>query len=418
MNFKTLLTTTFLAASITAGAQNTNKGFAITGDGNKDFMWMNIREIDLGTGQIKGNIFERSKTNFSLTNTESKKVTDQTAITDGNVFGSELYPTSSFVAAAAFDKRSNKLFFTPMRRGELRWADMNVKNNTPSFYTMQLPGYTPSASTNEDQNITRMVIAADGYGYAITNDGSHMYRFTTGKKPAVTDLGALTDADDNKGLSVHNKCSSWGGDMIADAYGKLYIVTASKNVFVVDPSTKLTTFKGTITGLPASYTANGAAVDENGDVVLCSATMFDGYYKMNITDLKATKIEGSDVVYNASDLAGSNLLFQKQSDESKKFALTKSLPLFDNASLDNRIFPNPITSSSFNVLLDGKQDGKYNVIITDLAGRSLQSNKVSLVKGQRTEQVTLINRPAKGTYMIKVLDEKNNVIISDKVMVL
>lgn len=417
MNFKLLLTTGFIASAFAAGAQ-TNKGYAITGNGNKDYMWMNIRQVDLGTGQISSNIFQSGKTNFTLTDLDSKNVTNQTAVADGNIYGSPAYPTSSFVAAAAFDRRTNKLFFTPMRRGELRWADMNVKNETPAFYTLAIPGYRASNAANEDQNITRMAISADGNGYAINNDGSHIFQFTTGKKPVITDLGALIDAEENKGLSVHNKCSSWGGDMIADAYGKLYIISATRNVFVVDPSTKITTYKGSIIGLPATYTTNGAAVDANGDVVICSATMFDGYYKLNINDLKASKIEGSDVVYNASDLASGNLLFQKEADDAKQYALTKSLPIVTPVTGSSSIYPNPITSGSFRVLLDGKQDGAFTVVVSDLAGRPFQNTKVTLAKGQQSQQINLNSRPAKGTYLVKVLDDKNNVILSDKVMIL
>lgn len=418
MNIKLLLTSSLIASTLAAGAQSANKGYAITGNGNKDFLWMNIRQIDLSTGQVTGNVFQSGKTNYTLTDVDSKNVTTQAAITDGNIYSSALYPTSSFVAAAAFDKRTNKLFFTPMRRGELRWADMNVKNETPAFYTLAIPGYHPSDAANEDQNITRMAIAADGNGYAINNDGSHLYQFTTGKKPVITDLGALADADENKGLSVHNKCSSWGGDMIADAYGKLYIISATRNVFVVDPATRITTYKGSITGLPGTYTTNGAAVDADGNVVICSATMFDGYYKLNINDLKASKMEGSDVVYNASDLASGNLLFQKESDEARQYALTKSLPVATPVTGGSSIYPNPVTSGSFRVLLDGKQDGAFTVVISDLAGRAFQSTKVGLTKGQQSQQITLNSRPAKGTYLVKVIDEKGNILLSDKVMIL
>ena len=39
---------------------------------------------------------------------------------------------------------------------------------------------------------------ADGNGYAITNDGNHLIRFTTGKKTVITDFGNLIDAETNK----------------------------------------------------------------------------------------------------------------------------------------------------------------------------------------------------------------------------
>ena len=52
---------------------------------------------------------------------------------------------------------------------------------------------------------------------------------------------------------------------------------------------------------------NAAAVNENGEVVLASATQFDGYYVCNMNDLKAVKMEGSDTKYNSSDFANGNL---------------------------------------------------------------------------------------------------------------
>src|SRR4051794_40420069 len=104
MNIKLLLTSGFIVASLASNAQ-TNKAYAITGDGNNDFTWMNIREVDLGTGQVTKTLFQRSKTNYTLTDVASKKSVDQTAT--ANVFGSRDYPTSTMVAAAAYDKNSN-----------------------------------------------------------------------------------------------------------------------------------------------------------------------------------------------------------------------------------------------------------------------------------------------------------------------
>ena len=417
MKFKFLLSAGLIASAFAAEAQSANNGYAITGDGNKDFMWMNIRQVDLSGGQVTKTIFDRSKSNYTITDIISKKTSDQNSGLNSTLSAPSQFPTSTFVAAAAYDKRSDKLFFIPMRMGELRWMDMNIKNETPAFYSMAIPDYSPLAYQDEANNITRMVIGADGNGYAVTNDGNHLYRFSTGKKPSVTDLGGLIDADENKGLSVHNKCSSWGGDMIADAYGKLYIISATRNVFTVDVNSRITSFKGTITGVPANYTTNGAAVDADGNVILCSATAFEGYYKMNISDLAAKKMEGSDIVYNASDLASSNLLFQKESDNAMRNA--KITPVATTNSItENLVYPNPVVSNTFNLLLDKGMAGNYTVVITDLSGRALQTNKTGIVKGQQSYRVNLSSRPAKGTYLVKVLDEKNNVILSDKVMIL
>ncbi|MEO6669834.1 MAG: T9SS type A sorting domain-containing protein [Ferruginibacter sp.] len=416
MNNKLLLTAAFITSSFASMAQ-ANKAFAITGDGNNDYIWMNIRQVDLGTGQVTKTLFERSKTNFLLTDAASKRTVDQTATANGNIFASPDYPTGTYVAAAAYDGKSNKLFFTPMRSGELRWMDLNISNETPQFYTMHSDVFGVNAN-DEATNITRMVIGADGNGYAMSNDGNHFIMFTTGKKPVITDLGNIIDADANNGTSIHNKCSSWGGDMIADAFGKLYVISANHNVFVIDTKTRIATYKGAITGLPAGYTTNAAAVNSDGDIVVGSANRFEGYFKLKLADLAAVKIEGSDVKYNASDFANGNLLLQKEADAANRFSMENSkLPTTDLAIGDAKVFPNPVTNNSFNVLFDGKSEGKYTIMLADLAGRALQTKVVNITKGTQVEKVNLNANSAKGVYLVKVLNPSGEVIIKEKIVV-
>lgn len=419
---KLLLTSSLFLSSIVLSAQERNLAYAITGDGNNDFIWMNIRQVDLNTGKITKTIFERSKTHYTLTNVRSKKTVDQSSVVNDNVFSTKDYPTSTFVAAAAYDNRSKKLFFTPMRVGELRWLDLSDKNETPKFYTMESPVLV-SGGNDEAKHITRMVIAADGFGYAVTNDGNHLYRFTTGKTPVITDLGNLIDHDvvsDGKAsnsLSIHNKCSSWGGDMLADAFGNLYIISANKNVFVVDVKTRLTTYKGAISGLPAQYTTNGAAVNKNGDIIVTSANYFEGYYSVKLSDLTATKIVDSDSKYNASDLACATLLREKEAAAAKKFNMTDKRQVVSTfVQGEAKVFPNPVTTSVFNVSLAGLSEGRYLINFTDVAGRVFQTNRVNLVKGKQVEQITIRNRPIRGIYMVKVTDSQNQAVITEKIV--
>jgi hypothetical protein len=418
MNRKFLLSSLLSISSVALFAQDSNKAFAITSDGNSDHIWMNIRQVDLKTGQVTNTIFQRSKTNFELTNVTGKTTVTQSSPVQ-NVFMSKDYPTGSLVAAAAYDKRNNKLFFTPMRVGELRWVDLDIKNETPKFYTMEsdLLKFGSTGPMDESNHITRMVIAADGNGYALTNDGNHFIKFTTGRKPVITELGALVDDEKNAGISIHNKCSSWGGDMLADAFGKLYVISASRSVFVVDIETRVATYKGIITGLPGNFTSNAAAVNADGDIVIASANVFAGYYKVNLDDLKATPIEGSDRTFNASDFANSNLLLQKEADAARKNGST--LPVLDNAfsNSDKRVYPNPVTGSSFNVLFDGQKAGNYTVMLTDMSGRSLQSQVTNVSKAVQSETINLRSRPAKGMYMVKVFDESKNVLFTEKILI-
>ena len=71
MNIKLLLSTTFIAASFSVSAQDANKTFAITGDGNHDFMWMNIRQVDITTGKIVNDVYQREKTAFVMKDADS-----------------------------------------------------------------------------------------------------------------------------------------------------------------------------------------------------------------------------------------------------------------------------------------------------------------------------------------------------------
>ena len=416
MNFKSLLTSGFILASLASNAQS-NKAYAITGDGNNDFVWMNIREVDLASGQVTKTIFQHNQSNFILTDVATKKSIEQTAGSQGNVRATRDYPTNTMVAAAAYDQKSNRLYFIPMRIGELRWVDLNAKNENVQFYTLSSDALKQVDYTDESTNITRMVIGADGNGYAITNDGNHLIKFTTGKTPVLTDLGNLVDAESSKGLSIHNKCTSWGGDMVADAFGKLYVISASHQVFSVDINSRIATYLGAITGLPAGYTTNAAAVNTDGDIIVSSATKFDGYYKLKLTTLAAVKIEGSDTKYNASDLAGSNLLLQKEADAANKFSMANSKLTPLGTASESKVFPNPITTASFNVVLDGKKEGAYSISLTDLAGRTIQTKMVNVTKGVQTETVNLVTRPAKGMYMVKVMDENNQTVLTEKVMI-
>ncbi len=417
MNNKFLLTTALMAGALFASAQKSRPTYAITGDGNKDFTWMNIRQLDLSTGKVTKTIFERSKSKFVINDVDTKKSFDQTAFSDAEVFSSAKYPTNTFVAAAAYDQRSDKLFFTPMRIAELRWVNLNVKNDKPEFYTLKPEAFKVVNPSDEATNITRMVIAADGIGYALSNDGNHFFSFTTGKKPVVTALGNIIDADANSGVSIHNKCTSWGGDMIADAYGKLYVISANHHVFVIDINTRIASHKGQIKNLPAGYTTNAAAVNDDGEVIVGSANQFDGFYKVNMKDLKSVKLEGSEIKYNPSDFANANLLYAKEAAAANANAVAK-LPVIELNDADAKVFPNPVRTSAFNVLFENRPEGRYTIVVSDLAGRIITSKAVNVLKGaNQIEKVNLRANSAKGVYIVKVLDAKKSSVLNEKIVV-
>jgi len=404
MNIKLLLSSSFIVLGLSTGAQDANSSFAITGKGAGDFQWVNIRQVNVKTGTVEKTIYDNvSNATTTAFSQGSNKIVQAPVMGYG-------------VAAAAYDKMHNRLYFTQMHYGVLSYVDLNKKEPVFNF-AGALVQRNDGTFLQEESHITRMVIGADGNGYGITNDGNHLIRFTTGKKAVITDLGNLVDAESNKGISVHNRCSSWGGDMIADAYNKLYIISANHNIFTIDVDTRVATHIGTITGLPANYTTNGAAVDAGGAIVVSSANTFEGYYKFKINDFAAVKIEGSDKTYNASDLANGNLLLQKEADAAKNFGAAEFRPVTPVINADAHIYPNPVTSNEFKVSFEGQQTGKYNVTVTDLSGKPVMTRVVYVTAKTQVETVPLNRSFAKGMYMVKVTDANNKFIFTERIVI-
>src|SRR5829696_8039120 len=99
-------------------------------------------------------------------------------------------PFATNSAALAYDKKHERLYYTPMGINQLRYLDLK----TNKFYYFENEPFGAVNGPGDGANqICRMVIASDGNGYALTNDANHLIRFTTGKNPVITDLGALTD---------------------------------------------------------------------------------------------------------------------------------------------------------------------------------------------------------------------------------
>ena len=407
MNYKLLLTSSFIVLGFATVAQDANSTYAITGSGTGDFNWVNIRQINTQTATIEKTLYDNKASNAMM---------PVSGFVNNSVVKTSVPAMGYGVAAAAYDKVHNRLFFTQMHFGELTYIDLGKKDVNFNFAGSLLPRASGQLLT-EESHFTRMVIGADGNGYAITNDANHLVRFTTGKNPVITDLGNIVDADANNGMSIHNKCSSWGGDMIADAYNKLYIISANHGVFVLDIDTRVATFKGSITGLPAAFSTNGAAVDADGKVIVSSATSFAGYYRFDINDLKATLIEGSDKVFNASDLANSNLLFQKEADAKNKFTSAPTPVNVEFAVANSKVFPNPVTGNEFKVLFDGQKAGAYTIIVTDLSGKNIMTKPVTISSKAQVETVKITSLLGKGMYFVKVTGASNEVIFTEKIIV-
>jgi hypothetical protein len=393
---------------IGAIAQNSSRhAYAITSAQKGQFNWTEVRLVDLATGAEVQSIYNNTKQLPQVLSARTGK-----SITNTNDL-----PFNTYSAACAYDKKHNRLYYTPMGINQLRYIDLNGKS--PRIFYFDGEPFGQVASLQDEANhITRMVIGADGNGYALTNDGNHLLRFTTGKKPVITDLGNLVDDPNNKDVSVHNRCSSWGGDLVADAFGKLHLVSARQAVFEIDIDKRVATFKGYITGLPAAYTTNGTAVDEDGKIVVSSANSTQGYYSVDLQSLKATLIESKDKVFNTSDLANGNLALQQEADK-KASAVSAAAVLSRDIVRNNNIsvYPNPVTDGSFRLYFDNQRQGKYEVQLVDLAGRVVSAETISIGAKSQVEEIFVSTKLAKGMYMVKVVDGSRKALFADKILV-
>lgn len=414
---------------LSKGFSQDNTVFAITGQAIKNFNWTDIRVLDMESGNMKTTVFENGKSKFSYVDAETRKNVDENnlksipapiqqngqSISSNAIPLNNFSPTNQMSAAVAYDKRHDKLFFAIMLTGQLVWLDTRQNNGASSFFTVKKTLVNNVNFNDESLNITRMTIGADGNGYALTNDGNHLIRFTTGNKIIITDLGNLVDAESNNGISIHNKCSSWGGDIVGDAFGKLYLFTASRNVFEIDVNTRIAAYKGAILNLSPTYTVNGAAVDNDNKVLISSANTFEGYYKVNVKDLSSIKVATEGQIFNASDLASSNLLNEKEKQNSVGTPSLISSEVIGNKFIS--VFPNPVSNGQFKITFENNSSGEYKIALTDLQGRLIDNKMINVKAAGQVESFQLQKKQAAGMYMIKITDAGNKAVFSDKLIV-
>lgn len=426
MKFTFLPIIIFSAFSINSFSQS-GTFFAITGQGKGDFNWSDIRSFDMDSGNVNSVLFQNGKTHFSFVNAESNLPVDQTTINipasvskklNGNILGPSIVtrnpsPTLLMSAAIAYDQKHGKLFFASMKSNQLVWLDMKSPNSEPAFYTVDKPLLENANPGDEGLNITRMTIGANGNGYALSNDGNHLISFTTGNKTIITDLGNIVDAEVNKGISIHNQCSSWGGDMVADAFGKLFLFSAAHQVFEIDVDSRLATYKGSVLKLPGTFSLNGAAVDKEGNVIVSSANTFEGFYKINMNGLSATKLPTTGQIFNASDLASSYLLNQNEATMGK--AVLPQIDVTGNRFIS--IYPNPVSDGQIKISFDKPVAGEYKIELRDLEGRLIDYKKVYIKSAGQLENFKLHTKPVRGLYLIKVTDVDSKTIFSDKLII-
>jgi Secretion system C-terminal sorting domain len=391
-------------------AQADRFAYAITDIQQEGVNWSYLRKINLQDGEFSTVLLNGTDTKQTAFDATSKK--ELTTFTTEQNRGYNLQPAfSSGVAAMAYDKKNNRIWYTPMFIDQLRYIDLR----TMKVFYVTSQEFTGMARKSPDQGniITRMTIGNDGNGYAMTNDGAHLVRFTTGKKLTITDLGNVVDDPANKGMSIHSSCSSFGGDMIADNEGNLYIFSARNHVFKVNIETKIATHMGTISGLPANYTSNGAAVTADNKIMIGSAVDANSYYIVDAASWTAAPYKTTGG-WRSSDLANSNILDTRQRNQNPVEDFTR-IEETDNGLV--QIYPNPVINNRFSLQFNKLDPGEYTVQLTDVMGRLLMQRIINVGGKNQTEAITLTESAAKGFYLVKVLDKNSKAVYSKKLIV-
>lgn len=399
-----------LVATANLQAQNDRFAYAITDLTKEGSNWNALRKLDLQTGQYSDVLLNGTDAKLAVYDASTKKVLTQQP--DAKWATLLQTPFCTGVAAAAFDKQHNRLYYTPMFADQLRYIDLK----TMKVYYVTSQPFTGAGDMHNDEAkiITRMVIAPDGAGYAINNDGTSFVKFSTGKKPKIEQLGTLVDDAANDGISVHNRCSSFGGDMIADDAGNFYILSARNHVFKVNVENKVATHLGTIKNLPANFTVNGAVVDGDGNLLVSSAVDGKSYYSVNPKTWTATMFEGAVSVYRSSDLANSNFLSASKNKTTEIATINRPEEKFSKLIA---VYPNPVTSSRISVQFSKVPQGNYTVELTDVLGRSIMQRKITINNETQVQELPLKESNSKGVYMVKVYDLGKQSVFTQKVVV-
>ena len=403
----------FVLLSTFSSAQQADRfAYAMTDVPQQNGNWVYLRILNMETGTFSGSLINGTAEKQVVFDAFSKK---QLSDPGTNKMGYSMQPAfNSGVAALAYDSKHARIYYTPMFIDQLRYYDIKSQQ----VYYVSLPFSSKEVKSSDQGNIiTRMVIAADGNGYALTNDGTQLIQFTTNKKATITDLGSLVDDPANKGVSIHNSCSSFGGDMIADDDGNLYVFSARNHVFRVNIESKVATHLGVITGLPNGFTVNGAAVNENNQVIVGSAIESVSLFVVDTKSWKASPLQISGTVFHTSDLANSNLLVSGNRSKATNIDLiSKNVPANIGDGKIN-IFPNPVTNRQFTIQFNDLTAGNYSIQITDVTGRQVSQQAVN-VGGEK--QAQLIKLPASttgGVYLVKVTDANSKSVFSTKIVV-
>lgn len=385
---KFLLPVVFAFSAIQTNAQEI---FAITGKQVPQIVFNDLRALDLNKG-TSGEIF--------FTAESSSKIFSQTLQANfEEIKNSASNAQTPSMASLAFDKTNNSLVFVPMFSSNVYVMNMRTKQ-----ITLVENNAVKSVQCNVDSHITRMAATKDGSIYAMSNSGSQLIKISSDNgRYSVQDLGAIKDISASTEMSLSKMVTGYGGDMIADADGNLYVFSAFNNVFKIDVRNLTSEFMGTISGLPEKYTVNGAAVNLDGNVIVGNARG-EGLYEINFKTLESKVIAG-DFKMPIYDLA------------SPYFLNDNTTSTTTNVYTGIEIYPTKVNQQFFNIKINNeKVKGNFKVELADYIGNKLMKQNINVVRNNSEFKINL-NKYNAGVYIVNLSDTNGNTIYSTKIVI-
>ena len=353
----------------------------------------NAQDIVAATGLTKGKIeFNDFRTidvnNLSTTSvllTKADKINFESSTTEST----KTCSCGKYIAAMTMAQNGN-LFYLPMNGTKV--SMVNTSSKTGSL--IDVPN---SLIDNKNQStyFARMTTGSDGFIYTLNNDGSELLKISA--NGSVQNLG-MVNGIAQYAKALGNDTAVYGGDMIADAFGNLYVISAAAHVFKFNPNKLNAEYIGKISGLADGYTVNGVAVMKDGNVLLAT-TSAHGLYTMDINTLEATfKADYSVPVY---DLSSPYFLRQNMMDE---IAGTQS---------KYSLYPTIVKDSELNIVSKSNENSNLQVSIWNLNNKQIYSKSLT-VNAVGDYKVSLNGSLQPGIYVLKAVNQEGIEVINTK----
>lgn len=395
LRFAYVLIASICLSVMVKGQSNKQQAYTVTDSVQNGVKWNYLRKIDLRTGAFSGILLRLLNSNDTVANS----------------------PLFNGVAAIALDEKNRRLYYTPMLTDRLMYVDLRTMRI--HLVTNNFSGLVPKAP-DQGNIFTRLVIGDDNKGYALTNDGKNLVQFNTNNHH-IRNLGSLVNAPQNT-VSVHEVCNSYGGDIIAADNNLIYLVTSRNHVFKIKIGTKVATYLGTITGLSQNFTTSGTAVDyRNNRVVVGSAIDGSDIYTVDFKTLVAVRLHSPNP-WHSSDLANSNMLKKVKDDDDENEEEDRNIFVSAGETDDNliQLYPNPVTTNEFKIKFRDIPAANYTINVISITGQLVLTEKIDKLSSGKGNIFT-INMPAltaKGIYIVRVFDRNNNMLFSEKIVLL